>query len=240
KLPSRPTGHRCSKGHQSLFSRGRASGQALASLTSKRSYTSPGRRLCLAGIYYPYAVYANDAIPGWTAYIGGVSQSDIIYNTRPLDAAEVTLQGTNSNVLTPIEGNFTVVLFGASSSAPQQSAGIGQTGQIPSAAQSLIFWGYAGLDNVSFNAQALSLLVLGNTANYNIYGADISAFAGQSGELLFTAPPGYEDIIDNIQFSSSPIPEPGIISLFAFGGSLFAFRRRRKSSRWRLRTAAES
>ena len=27
--------------------------------------------------YPPYAVYASDAIPGWTAYIGGVPQNDI-------------------------------------------------------------------------------------------------------------------------------------------------------------------
>ena len=81
--------------------------------------------------------------------------------------------------------------------APQQSAAIGQTGQIPTNAMSLKFWGYS--TDVSFGGQTLSLVLLGrHTPHYNIYGADISAFAGQTGQLLFTAQPQSLDIIDNI------------------------------------------
>src|SRR5208282_1247886 len=134
-----------------------------------------------------------------------------MYNDRTLDDAAVTLQGTNSSSLTPIQGNFTMLLLGASAFAPQQSAAIGQTGQVSLTAQSLIFWGFVGQNDVSFAGQSLSLVVISNTANYNIYGADISAFAGQTGQLLFTAFPQDGDIIDNIQFSSSAIPEPSAL-----------------------------
>ncbi len=180
--------------------------------------------------YYPYGVYTSSAIPGWTAYISGVPQTDIIYNTRPLDAAEVTLQGTqqtNASSFTPIDGNFTVELFGASIYAPQQSAAIGQTGQIPTNTMSLIFLGYS--TDVSFDGQSLSLILLDSTPNYNVYGADISAFAGRTGELLFTAQPQSLDIIDDIQFSPSAVPEPSKFAFGALGALILGFRRWRNS-----------
>jgi len=75
---------------------------------------------------------------------------------------------------------------------------------------------------------------LNATANYTVFGADISAYAGQTGELLFTAPwqgepgqSGFEEdgMVDNIQFSSSPIPEPNEFSLVGLGALLLRFRR---------------
>lgn len=174
------------------------------------------------------SVYASNAIPGWTAYIAGVSQTDIMYNDRTLDNAAVTLQGTNSSVLTPIQGYYTVLLLGASTFAPQQSAAIGQMGQIPLTAQSLIFWGYVGQSDVTFGGQTLSLVVLGSTANYDIYGANISSFAGQTGQLLFTASPQETDVIDNIQFSTTAVPEPSEFALLALGGVVFGIRRWRE------------
>lgn len=119
------------------------------------------------------------------------------------------------------------MLFGASKFAPQQSAAIGQTGLIPLDALSLTFWGYAS--DVSFAGQALSLVVLGTTPDYYIYGADISAFAGQTGQILFTARPQTLSIIDNIQFSTIAVPEPGAFVLAALGCLLLRFRRRHDS-----------
>ena len=172
------------------------------------------------------SVPAANAFPGWTAYIGGVQQSSVIYNTIPLDDAVVTLQGLNSDALTPIQGNYTAWLFGSSSFASQQqSAGLGQTGQITINAESLIFWGYAGLTDVSFAGQTLSLVVIGTTANYDVYGANITGYAGETGQLLFTAQPGFNDVIDNIQFSTLAVPEPNALGLSALGGLFLAWRR---------------
>ncbi|HWY30313.1 MAG TPA: hypothetical protein VNX46_06150, partial [Candidatus Acidoferrum sp.] len=176
--------------------------------------------LPLTPVYFE--VPASDGIPGWTAYVGGNQVNQIVYNTRPLDAAEVTLQGPGSSILTPIECNYTVELYGSSRFEPPQSAAIGQTGQIPANARSLTFWGYS--PDVSFGGQALSLVLLGTTPNYDIYGADISSFAGQTGQLLFTAQPQSLGIIDNIQFSASPVPEPNSLGWFALGGLFVAWR----------------
>ena len=176
-----------------------------------------------------FQVPTTNAMPGWTAYVGGIQGSQVVYNTRPLDAAEVTFQGTNSDSLAPIQGNYTVELFGASMFAPQQSAAIGQTGQIPLNARSLVFWGYS--TDVSFGGQALSLIVIGSTPNYNIYAADISAYAGETGQLLFTAQPQSLDIIDNIQFSSSPVPEPSVLVFCTAGMALIGLCRWRVSKR---------
>ncbi len=80
---------------------------------------------------------------------------------------------------------------------------------------------------VSFNGQVIPVIQAGSTANYAIMGANISAFAGQTVELLFSALPNSGNVLlDNIQFSSSPIPEPGTLALAALGGGLSGFRRR--------------
>jgi len=169
-----------------------------------------------------FEVATSNALPAWTAYAYGNPQSSIVYNTVSLGAAAVSLQGPGS--LEPIlQGSYTVILQG-SSGGPPGSAAIGQIGQIPLSAESLVFWGYVGLDNVSFDGYTLPLVQIGSTAHYNIYGADISPFAGRTGELLFTAPPSYMELVDNIQFSSQAIPEPGIYALSALGALLAGWR----------------
>jgi len=69
--------------------------------------------------------------------------------------------------------------------------------------------------------------MLSNGANYVIYGADISSFAGQNLELEFSAPRYAFDNnwnIDSIRFSNQPIPEPGVFGLFALGPLLLTNR----------------
>ena len=89
---------------------------------------------------------------------------------------------------------------------------------------SLLFWGnFNGA--ISFNSQALLYFTVGTTANYNIYQMDVSNYAGQTGQLLFSAPYGYGGSIDNIQFSTTAVPEPGTLALAVLGASLLGFRR---------------
>jgi hypothetical protein len=101
-------------------------------------------------------------------------------------------------------------------------ASISQTGQIPLNSQSLTYWG-SGVE-VFFNGQALCSIPINVTSNYTVWGADISAYAGQSGELRFTAPWQRSGTLDGIQFSTTPIPEPTFFDLFAMGGLLLAWR----------------
>ena len=169
----------------------------------------------------PY-IYANSAIPGWTAYISGVSIADIVYNTISLADPAITLQGpNNAGSYVPPRGSYFILLEGqwnGGDAFHTNSASIGQTGQIPINAVSMTFWGFADASTVSFAGQTLPLTILGTTANnYNIYGTDISMLAGQTGELMFTAQYGRANQIDNIRFSTLPVPEPGSLALLVAG-----------------------
>jgi hypothetical protein len=173
------------------------------------------------------SVPATNAIPGWTAYIRGTPLTNINYNVSEAQNFQVDLVGTNIGY--SIQGSYSIFIAGSFNSP----VSIGQNGTIPVTAQTLIFWGdVVALPNsssVTFNGQPLFLSVIGNLPDhFNIYAADISAFAGQTGQLLFTSqyvPEADGDYIDNIQFSSSPIPEPGVLSLFALGGLGFLWHR---------------
>lgn len=172
-------------------------------------------------------VFGHAIVPGWTAFLDG-SPLDIISYNYESDYGGVELIGTDA--VPPIQGNYFILFDGANLPGFQSTAGIGQTGTIPLTAQSLIFWGDVGANDVSFNGQPLSLTVTGSTANYNIYEANISAFADQTGQLLFTVVPGGQDMIDNIQFSSSPVPEPGELVLAALGSVLLGFAQRQHNA----------
>ena len=180
--------------------------------------------------------FANVAIPGWTA------TGSVLYDTVSLGGAAVILEDTNASSLgpAPLQGTYSVLLYGASSIyAPpdeQYPASIGQAGMISTTAQSMTFWcnqsqfNGSSLIQVTFNGLPIDYLVTGGTANYTIYSADISAYAGQTGQLLFTAPVNTSALLDNIQFSTSPVPEPSMFALTALGSLLLGFGRWRKSS----------
>ena len=182
----------------------------------------------LSGYSPGSSVPTNNAIPNWIAYDNaGTPEPNINYVN-----ARASLGGVEIITNNPIQGDYYIYL----------SAGrIGQIGTIPIDAESLIFWGNysaggvgGNIDRISFGGQTLTVIELGETANYNIYGIDVSAFAGDSAQLLFSAIPGFGSpppfAIDNIQFSSSPTPEPSEFALGALGALLLGFRRWKHSS----------
>lgn len=172
----------------------------------------------------PATVPTIDGIPNWTAYAYGNPLPNINFNGL-YGVAEVTIINTNNPVgLRQMQGAYLVLVVGSLTAyAPAGSAAIGQTGQIPSWAMSMTLWGALGTatNNVTFNGAILpmsltSVVYASNGTNvaYGIYSADVSTFASQTGELLFTANENQMLGLDNIQFSTSPVPEPGVLSLF--------------------------
>jgi len=82
------------------------------------------------------------------------------------------------------------------------------------------------------NGVPINMIPLQTFANYTLYGGTVpAADVGPSVTLSFTEPapatggPSMFEL-DDISFSPSPVPEPGIIALTAIGGLLFGARKR--------------
>jgi hypothetical protein len=170
-------------------------------------------------------------MPGWSE--NGTPQPDQIgHNNFSLGGAYVAIEGPQWSSLQILQGSYTAYLTGSTAGTPT-SAYIAQTGQIPVNSESLTFFSSPfGAPNanfqVTFGGQAISVMQLGATAKYDIMVGDVSAFAGETGELRFTAPPNTGGFLDNIQFLTTPAPEPGTCALILGGAVLFGFRRWRK------------
>lgn len=183
------------------------------------------RIIPMTGGTYINSIATTNALPGWTVYYGLSQQSEITYNAPALGSTFVTLWATNGS---QISGNYSVLLQGGLTAS---AASISQTGLVPLSAESLLFEAQqtgAGTLQVSLGGQNLSFVALSNGANYTLYGANIPAFAGQPEQLTFSALEvstfANNWNIDNIQFSASAIPEPGVLGLFALGSLMLGWR----------------
>jgi hypothetical protein len=180
---------------------------------------------------YPYAVTVANALPDWTVDYGAVQQTQILYNNPSLGATAVTLLASSypGSAGPIIDGNYSVFLQGGLFNGAQANASISQTGQIPAGTQSLLFdvgnLGNGLLPEVFVGNDLLNLFPIGGgqgvSTSYTIYGANISAWAGQTEQLTFSSP-AENVLLDDISFSTSVVPEPGPVALTAIGGLLFA------------------
>ena len=185
--------------------------------------------------YPPFAAVASNALPGWSFNGNRVGANDINYNFTTGGSAAVSIHDINTQFgqVPILQGHYSVFLQGEFAFRPDAlSVSLWQSGQIPSTARSLIFWGGPGAATfqITFNGQNVPFSIIGSGSNYNIYGGDISTFSGQTGELRFTALPRRESVIDNIQFFTQSIPEPSSFALFGLGTLLLGFFGRRNSS----------
>ena len=163
-------------------------------------------------------VSITDAIPGWTGYLGTNRVTQVLQNNATLGDASIDIFGPNWSYVGIIEGQYTVVLQPGGDPYPgggYDEASITQTGSVPFNAHSLQFKAQTrGSFSVSLGGQDLSLIPLGTGANYTLYGADITPFAGQVETLTITAESDYVNFFDSFVFSPSSVPEPSALSLF--------------------------
>jgi hypothetical protein len=183
---------------------------------------------------YINSIATSNALPGWTVLYGSTEQPVIAYNAPALGSTFVSLYATNGLQLA---GNYSVLLQGGGT---YSTATISQTGLVPVNSDSLTFiavgnttLGTSGLQ-VSIDGQDLSFFEISNELNYTVYGADVALYADQIETLSFSA---LEDQIghnnweiDDVQFSTSPIPEPSTLALCALSGLSLVWRWRKKSS----------
>ncbi|HEV2352724.1 MAG TPA: hypothetical protein VGR89_00640 [Puia sp.] len=165
----------------------------------------------------------TNLLPGWSAFVGAMPASNVLYNAFNASPA-VELLG--SNALVP-DGNFCVSLAGGGS--------VSQTGTIPTDAESLLFDALPNNSSqpffVSLDGQDLSYFALSNSISsyghaYTIYGANISAFAGDEETLAFSVHIGGGSL-DDIQFSTMIVPEPPAISLILLSSGILIYARYR-------------
>lgn len=176
-------------------------------------------------VVFPGGTRYTATVPGWTWTPGGNflngDPNSVDYNDFALSSPAVNLEGADfGSPYTAIEGNYSIYIQGGYYNGARGST-IGQTGQIPLNAQSISYWG--GNFQVTFNGHLLSFNPLNTYATYSVWAADISAYAGQTGQLLFTCSDYNAGMLDNIQFSSSSVPEPSELCLIGIGALLLRF-----------------
>jgi hypothetical protein len=180
-----------------------------------------------------FEVTASSAFPSWTVEIGGAVQSEVLFNAVSSGSTEISLVSSSYSFAPALDGNFSVVLEAGGD--PSLLPSISQTAQIPATTQSLLFKaeqlniGNGPLD-VQIGNQIVPTFAVGTGPNYTIFGANLSAWAGQVEQVSFTAPVGNglnDWEIDDISFSPTAVtPEPTPLVLTGISGILFALHRR--------------
>jgi hypothetical protein len=181
------------------------------------------------------------ALPHWTGYLGSVQQTQVLQNDYDLGSAAIDILGPSWSSPYPgiIDGNYTVMLQAGAGPGGLVDASIAQNGTVPAIAQSVQFsiaevLGGSGF-SVFFAGNSLSPVLLYSAVassgqSYNVYGVDISAYAGQTGKLEFTSIANGRDsslLLDDISFSTNvmAVPEPNTLALILMGGLALAARR---------------
>lgn len=173
----------------------------------------------------------TQALPGWT--VGG-SGTVVGYNGLSIGAPAISLIGPNfpnSAGFTPLQGSYSVLLqyFNIAGGPPTLS----QTGMIPAGTQSINFLVGSGESDavVTLNGVNIPLVPISGER----LAGNISAFAGSIAQITFSTMTGGAGgdrlYFDDVQFSSSLVPEPGTLGLIASGALLFGLHRWRKSPR---------
>ena len=166
-----------------------------------------------------------NALPGWIAYNGPVSPANALDTIRYLtNSANVggTLELLGGSAA--LSGNAFSVYLGT-------QGAISQTATVPADAASLEFEATSpgtGL-SVTLGGQDLHYSLLYEGTVYGIYGVNIPAgLDAQMETLTFSMPSFGSTLLDDIEFSSSGVPEPSTCALIGLGAVLFVVRRLRQ------------
>jgi hypothetical protein len=138
--------------------------------------------------------------------------------------------------LSPLDGNYSALLFGGGPEQNLSSVSISQTGAVPAGTHSIQFDGnvLGAPFTVTLGNATIDMVPLQSFVHYELWAGNIPAsMAGQSETLTITEPPPIGTAppsmfeLDDISFSpTAVIPEPSPLALTGIGGFLFALYRR--------------
>jgi hypothetical protein len=190
--------------------------------------------------YLQRVPFAN-AFPSWSS-----SSSMAYYNASDMDQMTIGVYDKNAGLYSwgphPILGlsGYTAYLEADLGSFLSGSVGISQTGVIPVNVQSIRFYstiayasalpGYSPTLSLTLNGTPVPYYQIGTSGAFTQWAADVSAYAGTATALGFevsaTYPYPYGSPnphwifgvgIDNISFSTTPVPEPTTVTFFILG-----------------------
>ena len=176
-------------------------------------------------VYPPLVLPASQAFPGWTVWENNAVVENVGYNILYGPEQHTTLQANAYWPPNALGGNFAVCF-----TPVNVVCALSQSGMVPADARSFRFRTVGSWDaqefSVSFGGQTLVPLVLwaDDYGTRHDFGADISLYAGQTGELRFTSVAG-QTYLDDITFSPNPVPEPGVWVLLGLGALALGHRR---------------
>jgi len=175
-------------------------------------------------------IAVTNALPGWTANDASLALSDVYYVSNYSGGASSSVELEGGSLA--LSGNLSVGLY--------LEGSISQTGLVPNNAASLEFEaqgpgpGYslgASHLSVALGGQSLPFSALSQGSDYIVYGANIPAnLDGQTEALIFSCQGigSGNVLLDNIEFSTSSVPEPGEFGLIGVGVVLFGLCRRKR------------
>lgn len=213
----------------SVFLLQTVSGQGFVNFNFESTHLSAGGS--------PTTVSASAAFPGWFVFIGTNSQSSVLYNNATLgDSSVALLAGGSYSPVSVFDGSFSALLVAGVGC----NASLSQTGLVPASANSILLYVNMGPQrlatnfSVSLGGQPIQMVALQTYASYSyiLYGGSVSSFAGQVADLTLTSLSSGDGgvnpfALDDIQFSSSPVPEPHTLSLVCVGILFLCYRRTR-------------
>jgi hypothetical protein len=180
--------------------------------------------------------WSDYSIPGWTANYYPYDLPNGVYQNNPaatslvwpndqapenIDQSAIGLIDHNSTAYgtTVIDGNQSLYISTAEAYDGDEPSSISQVGTIPKTAKSILFLaadlgtvfsGNPPVFGLSFGGNQLTIHEVLPPASGGVieYGADLSAYSGQTGDLILSlSGPDVWAEIDDIQFSTATVPE---------------------------------
>ncbi len=178
-------------------------------------------------------VSITDGLPGWMGFIGGNPVALIQHNGISVGSPFLSIFGPNEIQPLVISGRYSVLLESGVNFDGKHTVTIEQSGMVPATSKSIRFKAYGGIPVVTVDDLDRTVFPFSSNPNYNEYGIDIAAFAGRATKLSFTSPSlaNYSTnpiFLDDIKFSSEPVPEPSALIQLGIGALAVAINSRRR------------